>query len=342
MSIKVGINGFGRIGQAFLRILASSPDVGVEVVAINDVGAIDTLAYSLTYDSIRGRFDGSIVVEDNDLIINDRRIRVFASADPAHIPWGDVGVDVVLEATGRFRKNDDARAHITHGGARKVIVSASADNPDAFLVWGANEETYNPTMHHVVSPASCGVNALAVMAKVLSDAFGLHAVNTTVVLAAQGWQKIHDTVQATSRDDPRLGRSASVNIIPHTYVAGDLLATALPQLGDVRYSYYVVPTPIGSLAILAGQTHRPVQAEEVNRVMRQAAEGRLKGVLDYDHNLTVSSDVTGNPASCLFDPTGTQTTPDGGLKVMGWFDGEWGFASRLINLAKLVGTHEAA
>ncbi|MET0422526.1 MAG: aldehyde dehydrogenase, partial [Actinoplanes sp.] len=179
--------------------------------------------------------------------------------------------------------------------------------------------------------------ALTVMAKVLLDRFGLRSVSTSVVLATQGWQKAQDSFLGTSRDDPRLGRAGGDSIIPHNYVVGDLVRVALPEIGEMRFSYYCVPTPIGSLAELTGQTKVPVSVEEINRAMAEAAAGQLRGVLAYDPDPTVSIDVKNNPASCLFDPSGTQSTADGGVKVRGWFDNEWGFSNRLLDLARLVG-----
>ena len=337
MSVTVGINGFGRIGRSLVRIVSGSSHPGVTIAAVNDVAPVDRMAYALRRDSIRGSFPGTVTARPDQLIVNDHPIRVFAHQQPDRIPWADAGVDVVIEATGRFRSGCAARMHITRGGARKVVISASADDPDAFLVYGANEDTYDPTRHDVVSPASCGVNALTMMAKVLLDRFGLRSVSTSVILAAQGWQRVHDTMVGASRDDPRLGRASGESIVPHNYVVGDLIRVALPQLSEIRYSYYCVPTPVGSLAELSGQTDHPVSVEEVNRAMAQAAAGPLRGVLAYDPDPTVSIDVKNNPASCLFDPSGTQTTPDGGVKVRGWFDNEWGFSHRLLDLARLVG-----
>ncbi|MET3426337.1 glyceraldehyde 3-phosphate dehydrogenase [Actinoplanes tereljensis] len=304
---------------------------------MNDLASIEKMAYGLRRDSIRGSFPGTVTARTDHLVVNDQAIRVFHHAQPERIPWADAGVDVVIEATGRFRAGTTARTHITHGGARKVVISASADDPDAFLVYGANHHIYDPDLHDVVSPGSCGVNALTIMAKVLLDRFGLRSVNTSVVLATQGWQRAQDSVIGTSRDDPRLGRASGESIIPHNYVVGDLVRVALPEIGEMRFSYYCVPTPIGSLAELSGQTDRPVSVEEVNRAMAEAAGGPLRGILAYDPDPTVSVDVKNNPASCLFDPSGTQTTADGGVKVRGWFDNEWGFSNRLLDLARLVG-----
>ena len=340
MSVRIGINGFGRIGRSVMRIADAAPGAGITVAAINDIAPLDRLAYALKRDSLRGRFAGTVDAAPGRLIVSDRPVWAFHEAHPSRIPWSDAGVDVVIEATGRFRSGDVARTHITHGGARKVVISASADDPDAVLVWGANHHTYDPARHDVVSPASCGVNALSMMAKVLLDRFGLRGVQTSVVLAVQGWQKVHDTTSATSREDPRLGRATAESIIPHNHVAGDLVRVALPQLGEVRYSYYCVPTPIGSLAELGGHTDRPVSADEVNRAMAEAAAGPMRGLIDYDPDPTVSIDVRDNPASCMFDPSGTQTTADGGVKVRGWFDNEWGFSHRLLDLARLVGERE--
>jgi glyceraldehyde 3-phosphate dehydrogenase len=337
VNIALGINGFGRIGRSITRIVSASPDAGVTIAAVNDIAPMDRLAYALRRDSIRGPFPGIVATLPDLLIVNDRPIRAFNHQRPERIPWAEAGVDVVIEATGRFRTGAEARTHITHGGARKVVISASAEDPDAFLVYGANHESYDPGKHDVVSPASCGVNALAVLAKVLLDRFGLRSVSTSVVLAIQGWQRVHDTVVGASRDDPRLGRATGESIVPHNYVVGDLVRVVLPRLGEIRYSYYCVPTPVGSLAELTGHADRPVSVEEVNRAMAEAAAGPLRGVLSYDPDPTVSIDVKNNPASCLFDPSGTQATADGGVKVRGWFDNEWGFSHRLLDLARLVG-----
>jgi len=337
MSVSIGINGLGRIGRSITRIVALAGDSGISITAVNDLASTEKMAYGLRRDSIRGSFPGTVTTRADHLVVNDRAIRVFHHPRPERIPWADAGVDVVIEATGRFRAGTVARTHITHGGARKVVISASADDPDAFLVYGANHQTYNPAEHDVVSPGSCGVNALAVMAKVLLDRFGLRSVNTSVVLAIQGWQKAQDSVMGTSREDPRLGRATGESIIPHNYVVGDLVRVVLPEIGEMRYSYYCVPTPIGSLAELSGQTDHPVSVEEVNRAMAEAAAGPLRGILAYDPDPTVSIDVKNNPASCLLDPSGTQTTADGGVKVRGWFDNEWGFSNRLLDLARLVG-----
>jgi glyceraldehyde 3-phosphate dehydrogenase len=337
VSVAVGINGFGRIGRAVTRIVNASPSPGVTIAAVNDLASVDRLAYALRRDSLRGAFPGTVTARPDRLIVNDHEISVFCQPRPERIPWGDQGVDVVIEATGRFRAGAEARTHIAHGGARKVVISASAEDPDAFLIYGVNHGDYDQFKHDVVSPASCGVNALTVLAKVLLDRFGLRYVSTSVMLAMQGWQKVHDAMVGTSRDDPRLGRSAGESIIPHNHVVGDLIRQALPQIGPIRYSYYCVPTPVGSLAELTGVTDRPVTTEDVNRAMAEAAAGPLRGVLAYDSDPTVSIDVKNNPASCLFDPSGTQTTSDGGVKVRGWFDNEWGFSHRLLDLTRLVG-----
>ena len=337
MSVAIGINGFGRIGRCLTRIVAAHPDPGVTITAINDVAAADRLAYGLRRDSVRGAFPGTVTARSGHLVVNDHSIRVFNQAQPERIRWAEAGVDVVIEATGRFRSGEAARRHITHGGARKVVISASADEPDAFLVVGANQRSYDPAHHDVVSPASCGVNALTIMAKVLLDRFGLHSVSTSVMLALQGWQKVHDGLVGTSRNDPRLGRASGDSIIPHNYVVGDLVREILPGIGDMMFSYYCVPTPVGSLAELHGRTDHPVTVEEVNRAMAEAAAGPLRGILAYDPDPTVSIDVKNNPASCLLDPSGTQVTADGGVRVRGWFDNEWGFSHRLLDLARLVG-----
>jgi glyceraldehyde 3-phosphate dehydrogenase len=342
MTVTIGINGFGRIGRSVARIVAGTPHSGISIAAVNDLASTDKMVYGLRRDSIRGAFPGTVTARADQLVVNDHAIRVFHHERPERIPWADCGVDVVIEATGRFRAGSLARTHITHGGARKVLISASADGPDAFLVYGANHDTYDPERHDVVSPASCGVNALTVMAKVLLDRFGLRSVSTSVMLAVQSWGKVQDSLVGASREDPRLGRATGDSIIPHNYVVGDLVRVALPEIGEMRYSYYCVPTPIGSLAELTGQTGRPDRVEAVNRAMAEAAAGPLRRVLAYDSDPTVSIDVKNNPASCLFDPSGTQTTADGGVRVRGWFDNEWGFSNRLLDLARLVGNHTPA
>src|SRR3954462_14538207 len=229
MTVSIGINGLGRIGRSITRIVAASGDRGISIAAINDLASTEKMAYGLRRDSIRGVFPGTAVARADHLVVNDHAIRAFHHEKPERIPWADAGVDVVIEATGRFRAGAEARAHITHGGARKVVIRASADDTDAFLVYGANHTTSDPARHDVVSPASCGVNALTVMAKVLLDRFGLHSVNTSVILATQGWQRVHDAMIGTSRDDPRLGRATGESIIPHNYVVGNLVRRALPQ-----------------------------------------------------------------------------------------------------------------
>jgi glyceraldehyde 3-phosphate dehydrogenase len=342
VSVTLGINGFGRIGRSITRIVSASPGAGLTIAAVNDVAAMDTLAYALRKDSVRGTFPGTVTARPGQLIVNDHPIRVFRQPQPDRIPWADAGVDVVIEATGRFRDGAQARAHITRGGARKVLISASAPGTDAILVYGANHGDYDPVRHDVVSPASCGVNALTILAKILLDRFGLRFVSTTVVLGAQGWQKVNDAMLGTSRDDPRLGRAAAESIIPHNHVVGDLIRAALPRLGPIRYSYYCVPTPVGSLAELSGVMDRPVSAEEVNRAMAEAAAGPLRGIIAYDPDPTVSIDVKNISASCLFDPSGTQATTDGGVRVRGWFDNEWGFSHRLLDVARMLGRSEPA
>jgi glyceraldehyde 3-phosphate dehydrogenase len=337
VSVTIGINGFGRIGQTLMRIVSAAPDSDIIVGAINDIATIDRLAGGLRRDSVRGNFPGTISHTCDKLFVNGHAIPVFNTADPTQIPWAQTGSEVVIDATGRFRDGDSARGHITHGGARKVIISASAEKPDAVLVYGVNHHDYDPARHHVISPASCGVNALSMMAKVLLDEFGLHGVHTSVILGIQAWGKVSDTLVGASRDDPRLGRSVNDNIIPHDYVAGDLVRTVLPGLGEILSSYYCVPTPIGSMAEVTGRAARPLTVDAVNRAMAAAADGPLRGMLHYDPDPTVSSDVRGDPASCLFDPSGSRTTADGGVRVRGWFDNEWGFSHRLLDLVRLLG-----
>jgi glyceraldehyde 3-phosphate dehydrogenase len=336
VSVSIGINGLGRIGQALMRIISTEAREDIYVAAINDIAPVEKMAYALRRDSIRGRFDGTIDHAPGKLIVNEVPIPVFNHACPTLIPWKCAGADVVIDATGRFRDGAIARQHITHGGARKVIISASAINSDAILVYGANHHTYDPARHDVISPASCGVNALSVLARALLDRFDLREVHTCVVLPIQAWQKTQDSVVGTSHDDPRLGRSAA-NLIPHDHVAGNLLQVALPELGELTYSYYCAPTQVGALAEFVAHVGRPVSVAEVNEALADAADGPLRGVLHYDTEPTVSSDVAGDPASCLVDPSGTQVTADGRIKVRGFFDNEWGFAHRLLDLACLVG-----
>src|SRR3954468_18740599 len=230
MTVTVGINGFGRIGRSLTRIVAAAHDPGITIAAVNDVASTEKMAYGLRRDSIRGAFPGTVTARADHLVVNDHAIRAFHHERPERIPGGDAGVGVVIEATGRFRAGTLARTHITHGGARKVVISASADDPDAFLVYGANHHIYDPAEHDVVSPGSCGVNALTMMAKVLLDRFGLRSVNTSVMLASQGWGRVQDSLVGASRDDPRLGRATGESIIPHNHVVGDLVRVALPEI----------------------------------------------------------------------------------------------------------------
>ncbi len=331
MSVRVGINGFGRIGRLFVRA-ALRQNADLEIVGINDLTDSRTLGHLFKYDSVHGPFAGVIEVEEDALIIDGRRIRVTAETDPAVLPWKELGAEVVIESTGRFTERAKAAAHL-EAGAKKVIISAPAKGPDATIVLGVNDETYDRTKHDVISNASCTTNCLAPMAKVLVDNFGVEKGFMTTIHAYTNDQKVLDF----PHKDLRRARAAALSIIPTTTGAARAVSLVIPELeGRLDGFALRVPTPDGSATDLVAELRTEVTAEEVNAAMKAAAEsGPMKGILQYQEDPIVSTDVIGNSHSSIFDPALTMAKGKL-LKVVSWYDNEWGYSCRLVDLAQRV------
>jgi glyceraldehyde 3-phosphate dehydrogenase len=329
MTVRVGINGFGRVGRCFFRI---ARERDVEVVGINDVTDTMTLAHLLARDSTFGPLDAEIHAELGALVVDGRRIVVTAERDPALLDWGSLGVDVVVESTGRFRTRDQAALHLK-AGARKVVVSAPGKDVDVTVVLGVNDQDYDPDRHDVLSNASCTTNCVAPMGKVLDDAFGIERGLMTTIHAYTNDQVTLDS----PHKDPRRGRTAAVNIIPTSTGAARAAGLVVPALAGRLDGLAVrVPVEDGSLTDLTVLLDREVTVDEVNAAFRAAAEGPMAGILRYSTAPLVSRDVVGDPASCIFDAALTQAS--GRLvKVFGWYDNEWGYSARLVDLAERIG-----
>ncbi len=333
MTACIGINGFGRVGRAFVRrCLDQAAADGLALVAINDITDARTLAHLLEFDSTFGRFPAAIDHTDDAIIVGGTPIKVLSSRDPAAIDWGGLGVDIVIESTGKFRGREDAALHLK-GGARKVLISAPGKNADATIVIGVNNAAYDPQLHDVISCASCTTNCVAPMAKVLDDAFGLEQGLMTTVHAYTADQMLLDG----PHKDLRRARSAAVSIVPTSTGAARTTGVVIPELAGRLDGVAVrVPVEDGSLTDLTAILSQDVTADQVNDAFRQAADGSLTGVLRYSTDPLVSRDIIGDPASCIFDAGLTQAA--GRLvKVFGWYDNEWGYACRLVDLASLVG-----
>ena len=331
MSIRVGINGFGRIGRNFYRALVAQGS-DIEIVGINDLTDTKTLAHLTKYDSTLGRFPGTVTADDDGITIDGRRIPISKQTDPAALPWGDLGADIVVESTGHFTDATKASAHLT-AGAKKVIISAPAKNEDVTVVMGVNHTDYDPATHNVISNASCTTNCLAPMAMVLRDEFGIERGLMTTIHAYTNDQKILDFPHS----DLRRARAAAINMIPTSTGAAKAIGLVLPDLKGKLDGYSMrVPLPTGSATDLTVQLNREVTKEEVNALMKAAAEGPLAGILSYTEDPIVSSDIVTDPSSCIFD---AQLTNASGslLKVVGWYDNEWGYSNRLIDLVDYVG-----
>ena len=331
MTIRFGINGFGRIGRCVARILSARSDV--DLVAINDLADVNQLAHLFKYDSVHRTFDGTVDIEDGDMVIAGDRLRVFSERDPAALPWGDLGCDVVLECTGLFKTKEKAGAHLK-GGAKKVVISAPGKGIDGTFVMGVNEDTYDPASHDVISNASCTTNCLAPMAKVINDAFGIEQGIITTIHAYTATQALLDGIHK----DWRRGRAGAVSQVPTTTGAAKAVGLVLPELeGRLGGMAIRVPTPNVSLVDLVSVTKKPVTAELANAAMREAAAGPQKGIIEYLTIPLVSIDMCGNPYSCVFDSLLTATQGDHLLKTLAWYDNEWGYSSRLVDLATYVG-----
>ncbi|HEY6748040.1 MAG TPA: type I glyceraldehyde-3-phosphate dehydrogenase [Mycobacteriales bacterium] len=328
MTVRIGVNGFGRIGRLVVR---AARDRDIEVVGVNDVTGVATLAHLLKYDSTFGRFPGSVAVDGQFLVVDGHRIRATAERDPAELDWKSVGAEVVVESTGRFRTRADAARHLK-AGARKVVLSAPGKDVDATLVLGVNAGDYDPAVHDVVSNASCTTNCIAPMTKVLHEAFGFTRGFLTTV---HGYTNDQNVLDGPHKDLHR-ARAAAVNVIPTSTGAARAVGLVLPELaGRLDGCALRVPVEDGSLCDLAAVLDRDVTVDEVNAAFRAAADGELAGLLRYNEDPIVSRDVVGDPASCVFDATLTQA--HGNLvKVFGWYDNEWGYTQRLLDLVQLV------
>ena len=339
MTIRVGINGFGRIGRNFWRAVNAAPGGDgqaageIQIVAANDLGDVATMAHLLKYDSVLGVLPQDVTADGDAIRVGGQSIRILAERDPADLPWGELGVDVVVESTGRFTNADDARKHIA-GGAKKVIISAPAKGEDLTIVMGVNDSAYDPARHDVISNASCTTNCVAPMAKVLLDNFGIVRGMMTTVHAYTSDQVLQDFPHR----DLRRARAAAINIIPTTTGAAKATALVLPELkGKMDGISLRVPVADGSVTDLVAQLGREVTKDEVNAAFRAAADGELKGYLLYTSDPIVSCDIVGSPASCTFDSLLTMAEGDQ-VKVIGWYDNEWGYSCRLADAARLVGS----
>jgi len=329
MSIKIGINGFGRIGRMVFRAALNNPTV--EVVAINDLTDIATIAHLLTYDSVHGRFDGEVKATDNGIIVNGKTIRVTAEKDPANLPWKELDVAIALECTGIFRDRDGASKHLA-AGAKKVIISAPASDPDATIVMGVNDATYDAATHHIVSNASCTTNCLAPVAKVLHETFGIKEGLMTTIHAYTGDQRILDA----PHKDLRRARAAGCSMVPTTTGAAKAVALVLPELkGKLNGMSIRVPTPNVSLVDLVVNLEKPATKDEINAAFKKAADGELKGILDYCDAPLVSIDFNGAPASSSVDALSTDVI-NGMVKVLSWYDNEAGYSHRMVDLAAMI------
>ena len=332
MTIRVGINGFGRIGRNFWRAAnAADGDRGIEIVAANDLGDVATMAHLLKYDSVVGTLPHEVSVSGDTITVGDRSIKILAERDPAKLPWGDLGVDVVIESTGLFTTGPKARAHI-EAGAKKVIISAPAKEEDITIVMGVNDDKYDPDAHTIISNASCTTNCVAPMAKVLLDSFGIVKGLMTTVHAYTQDQNLQDG----PHKDLRRARAAAINIVPTSTGAAKATSLVIPELKGKLDGYSLrVPVPDGSITDLVVELGRDVTKDEVNAAFKAAAEGALKGILYYTEAPIVSTDIVGSPASCTFDASITMAYGNQ-VKVFGWYDNEWGYSCRLADLTALV------
>ena len=336
MAKRVAINGFGRIGRNFFRAyLKRDPDF--EVVALNDLASPDVLAHMLKYDSTHGVLDAEIGHGDGELTIDGNTIKVLSEREPAELPWGDLGVDVVVESTGFFTARDGAQGHL-EAGAKKVVISAPATDPDVTLVLGVNDDTYDPDQHHIVSNASCTTNCVAPMAKVLMDEFGIEQGSMTTIHAYTTEQQLQDQIAVTRKGTPDLRRmrAAPQNIIPSTTGAAKATSLVIPELkGKLDGMAMRVPVPDGSVTDLVCILEREASRDEVNEAFQRAAGGALSPILVFTEDAIVSSDIVGNPASCIID--GLSTMASGRMaKVIGWYDNEWGYSCRLADVTAMI------
>ncbi|MEK6713642.1 MAG: type I glyceraldehyde-3-phosphate dehydrogenase [Nitrospirota bacterium] len=326
MSVKVGINGFGRIGRNFFRIVFNNPEI--EIAAINDLTDAKTLAHLLKYDSVFGILNAEVAAKDNCLIVNGREIRILAERDPLNLPWGELGVDVVVESTGLFTKREDAEKHLK-GGAKKVIISAPAKNPDITIVLGVNESKYNAKNHRIISNASCTTNCLAPIAKVLLNSFGIKRGLMTTIHSYTNDQRLLDL----PHKDLRRARAAAVSLIPTSTGAAKAISLVLPELEGRLDGFAVrVPTPNVSMVDLVVETEKDTDEAKVNSALKRAAAGKLNGILEFTDAPLVSIDFKGNDHSSIVDGGLTKVMDKRMVKVIAWYDNEWGYSTRIMDL----------
>ncbi|MCX2732436.1 type I glyceraldehyde-3-phosphate dehydrogenase [Saccharopolyspora sp. NFXS83] len=333
MTVRVGINGFGRIGRNFWRA-ATASDHDIEIVAANDLGDVATMAHLLKYDSVLGRLEQDVKVTGEGIEVGGKPIKILAERDPGKLPWGDLGVDVVVESTGFFTNAADARKHVDEGGAKKVVISAPAKGEDLTVVLGVNDDKYDGSQT-IISNASCTTNCLAPMVKVLDDTFGIEHGLMTTVHAYTADQNLQDG----PHKDLRRARGAAINVVPTSTGAAKAIGLVLPELNGKLDGYAMrVPVPTGSVTDLTATVGKETSAEEVNAAFRAAAgEGKLKGVLRYSEDPIVSSDIVTDPASTVFDAPLTKVLGNQ-VKIVGWYDNEWGYSNRLVDLSALIGS----
>jgi glyceraldehyde 3-phosphate dehydrogenase len=330
MAVNVGINGFGRIGRNFFR--AAYKDPSLRIVAVNDITDAKTLAHLLKYDSVHGRFEASVEVRENAIVVNGREVQVLACRNAADLPWGKLGVEIVIESTGMYTDRDGAGKHIA-AGAKRVIISAPAKGEDATFVMGVNEKTFDPAKHFILSNASCTTNCLAPVAKVLLDTFGIERGLMTTIHAYTNDQKILDL----PHKDLRRARAAGMSMIPTTTGAAKAVSLVIPELkGRLDGMAIRVPTPNVSVVDLTAELTKSATAEEINAAMKKASEGPMKGILQYVDEPLVSIDFNHDPASSSFDALSTKVIGGKMVKVLSWYDNEWGYSCRLVDLAKYV------
>jgi len=333
VTVRVGVNGFGRIGRNFWRAVDANDHHDIEIVAANDLGDVRTMAHLLKYDSVLGPLKHRVEATDSGIEIDGKELKILAERDPGALPWGDLGVDVVIESTGFFTKADEARKHVDQGGAKKVIISAPASGEDLTIVLGANDSMYDGSQT-VISNASCTTNCLAPLAKVLLDTFGIERGLMTTVHAYTQDQNLQDG----PHKDLRRARAAAINVVPTSTGAAKAIGLVLPELKGKMDGYALrVPVPTGSCTDLTVTLSRDSSVEEVNAAVKAAADGPLKGILVYTEDPIVSTDIVTDPASCVFD-AGLTKVIGNQVKVVGWYDNEWGYSNRLVDLVTLVGS----
>jgi glyceraldehyde 3-phosphate dehydrogenase len=331
MAIKVGINGFGRIGRNIFR--AAMDDSDVDFVAVNDITDAATLAYLLKYDSALGNLDADVSSDANGIVVDGKAIKVLSERDPASLPWKDLGIEIVVESTGLFRDRDSASKHITAGGAKKVVISAPAKGEDITIVLGVNEDKYDKDNHHIISNASCTTNCLAPVAKVLLENFGIKRGLMTTIHSYTSDQRLLDA----PHKDLRRARAAALSMIPTTTGAAVATGLVLPQLaGKLDGMAIRVPTPNVSVVDLVAELEKDASVEAINSAMKEASEGSLKGLLEYMDAPLVSIDFNGNPHSSIFDAPSTMALEGGFIKVLSWYDNEWGYSNRVADLIKYI------